>query len=390
MRLRFSMMLSLGAISLAAGGAPPDERNAWAQVQLGLLSQENSACVKDSIPLGLGAGRWFQPRWGYEVTYLHSSLQSKTGLWKANEDHLDAAALYRPLLDTGRWIPFLRAGVGASRLAPPLSLSGSTTTRLNLLLGAGTQVRFDNQHLGTLELRSVTVGSSSKRQELEILVGYGYRWGSRTITHVAAAPPPLPTPVAMAKPLPVMPLPEPTVAPTPPPVVPVLAATPLPAPPPLLVPAPLPTKVVLGDAILHFANNGDQLEPEGGEAIKAVAVQLKAYPGAYTLMVSGHTSSLGGDAHNHALSKRRAEAVGRLLIANGIPADRVFTMGRGPDAPIADNSTREGQSRNRRVEIEIQTAAVVEKVRTETGTVDSSAQRKPPAKSGKPIPRPKP
>lgn len=390
MRLRFSIMLSLVAISLAAGGVNPDERNAWAQVQLGRLSQENSACVKDSMALGLGAGRWFQPRWGYEVTYLQSSLESKTGLWKANEDHLDATALYRPLLDTGRWIPFLRAGAGASRLANPLSLSGTTTTRLNLLLGAGTQVRFDHRHLGTLELRSVTVASSSKRQEMEILVGYGYRWGSRTPNQVAAAPPPLPTPVAIPKPLPVTPLPEPMVVPALQPVVPVLAATSVPAPPPVIVPAPLPTKIVLGDAILHFANNGDQLDPEGGEAIKAVAVQLKAYSSAYTLMVSGHSSSLGGDAHNHALSKRRAEAVGRLLIANGIPADRVFTVGRGPDAPIADNKTREGQSRNRRVEIEIKTTAVVEKVRTETGIVDPSAQRKTPAKPGKTSPRPKP
>lgn len=51
--------------------------------------------------------------------------------------------------------------------------------------------------------------------------------------------------------------------------------------------------VDLGDAVLHFANNGADLSPEGREAVEAVAQQLKAYPGGNTVMVSGPTSSLG-------------------------------------------------------------------------------------------------
>ena len=391
MHHRFSLMLALVAISLTAGEATSDERYAWAQFQMGYLSQQNSACVKDSVAFGLGAGRWFQPQWGYEVTFLHSSLESKTNLWKADENHLDASVLYRPFLDTGRWVPFLRAGVGASGLATPLSLSGSASTRLNLLLGAGTQVRFDNQQLGTLEVRSVTVESSARRQELELLVGYGFRWGSSASARVKA-----PAPIPVPKSMPVPPSSEPVAPPQPAPVVPIPAPAatpapvPVPAPPPVAVAVPLPTKIVLGDAVLHFANNGDTLSPEGNGAVKAVAEKLKAYPGAYTLLVSGHTSSLGSPAHNHVLSKRRAEAVGRLLIEAGIPSDRVKTEGRGPDAPIADNKTREGQSRNRRVEIEIRTTESVDKVHTDTGIVDGTVQRKVPTKPGKARPTQKP
>jgi OOP family OmpA-OmpF porin len=385
MNVRSTLPLLLMACSLAAGGAPPDDRFSWVQGQLGFLSQENSFCVKDSLGFGLGAGRWFQPQWGYEATFLHSSLESKAGLWKASENHLDATGLYRPPLDLGRWIPFLRAGVGVSQLQNPLSLSGATTTRMNLLMGAGAQVRFGNQSLGTLELRSATIESSTRRQEFQALTGYGFRWGAAAPLRVAEPTPrpvpAVPAPVVLPPPAPVPPAPAPALVPP----------APAPAPVPMPVPAlaPLPTKIVLGDAVLHFANNGAELSLEGVEAIKAVAPQLKTYPGAYTLVVSGHTSSLGSSSHNHALSKRRAEAVAKLLIEAGIPADQVFTVGRGPDAPIADNKTREGQSRNRRVEIDIKTTEAVEKLHTDTGLVDVPTVPKAPSKPGKPTKNPK-
>lgn len=56
---------------------------------------------------------------------------------------------------------------------------------------------------------------------------------------------------------------------------------------------------------------------------------------------------------------------------------RVFAAGRGPDAPIADSRTRQGQSRNRRVEICVKTTEAVEKVHKATGIVDVPAQPKP-------------
>ncbi len=81
--------------------------------------------------------------------------------------------------------------------------------------------------------------------------------------------------------------------------------------------------------------------------------------------------------YSQALSKRRAEAAARLLIEAGLPADRVFTVSRGPDVPIADNKSREGQSRNRRVEIDVKTTGAVEKVHRETGVVEAPAPATP-------------
>ena len=69
--------------------------------------------------------------------------------------------------------------------------------------------------------------------------------------------------------------------------------------------------------------------------------------------VVGHTDSTGADAYNQKLSERRASAVASALTANGLNSARLLTEGRGESEPIADNSTKEGQRRNRRVDIVI-------------------------------------
>lgn len=360
----------------------------WAQVQVAHLTQENSACVKDSAGFGLGVGQWLaRPHWGWEASYLHSRLTREGDLWKAGEDHVDASLLYRFWPARTPWIPFLRAGLGASRLQAPLSLSTGSTTRANLMVGLGTQVVLGPQSLATLEFRSTEVRTSTSRQEYQLLAGYGYRWGGRSTAAPAPAPAPVPPPVPppVAEPVKPAPAPEPAPAPVPAPV-----PEPAPAPvavaePPAPTPAPtLPAKIVLGEAVLHFANNGDQLGEEAVKAIQAVADQLKAFPGEYKLVVSGHTSSLGAKAHNKALSLRRAQSVAKVLVAAGIPEARITAEGQGPDQPVADNRTREGQSRNRRVEIDVKTAAEVEKIRTDTTVVDTAAAPKAKAKPAKP------
>ena len=66
--------------------------------------------------------------------------------------------------------------------------------------------------------------------------------------------------------------------------------------------------------------------------------------------VSGHTDSDGDDDYNLELSEKRAEAVMKYLISNGIEQSRMNSIGYGETKPVADNSTDEGKSLNRRVE----------------------------------------
>jgi len=63
--------------------------------------------------------------------------------------------------------------------------------------------------------------------------------------------------------------------------------------------------------------------------------------------IGGHTNSVGGEAYNQDLSQRRAEAVKAYLVANGVPADRLKTVGYGSAQPLP--GTDPASPENRRV-----------------------------------------
>jgi outer membrane protein OmpA-like peptidoglycan-associated protein len=67
--------------------------------------------------------------------------------------------------------------------------------------------------------------------------------------------------------------------------------------------------------------------------------------------VAGHTDSTGTVAYNMDLSQRRSNSVAQYLQSQGIDAKRTDAQGYGPHYPVADNSTAQGRSANRRVEI---------------------------------------
>ncbi|MFZ1615544.1 MAG: OmpA family protein [Holophaga sp.] len=356
------------ASGLAAQSAGPASQT-WAQFKVAHLKAQGSNCLKDTTGFGLGVGKWFTSRWGTEVDFIDGSLKSQTGNITADEKHLLGSALFSLMPENTRWIPYLRAGVGLTRVDAPYSLSTHTTTRFAYHSGVGVQYFFGDHGIASLEGRSVSVETSTRRIEYQGLLGVGYRWGAKAAP-VAPAPVAVPPPVEVSPPAPVIEKPvEAPVAPPPPP-------PPPPAPEPPKAPEPPPAKIILDEALLHFANNQAVLPPEAVEAIRTVATSLKGYTGTYDLLVTGHTSSVGSKAHNKALSLRRAQAVAEILVAEGISRDRVKSAGMGPDQPIAENKTKEGQAKNRRVEIDVK-AVGVEVKRTETTVFDPTATSKP-------------
>lgn len=69
-----------------------------------------------------------------------------------------------------------------------------------------------------------------------------------------------------------------------------------------------------------------------------------------TVTLEGHTCSVGPAEYNQYLSERRAESARKLLENEGVDASRIKVIGKGEAEPIADNNTREGRAKNRRVE----------------------------------------
>ncbi|WP_295524489.1 outer membrane protein OmpA [uncultured Pseudacidovorax sp.] len=137
-------------------------------------------------------------------------------------------------------------------------------------------------------------------------------------------------------------------APAAPVAAPPAAVTP-PAPP--APPAVAASKVTFAaDAFFDFDKS--VLKPEGRAKLDDLVSKIKGI-NLEVIIAVGHTDSIGTDAYNQKLSVRRAEAVKAYLVSKGIERNRVYTEGKGEKQPVADNRTKEGRAKNRRVEIEV-------------------------------------
>jgi len=111
----------------------------------------------------------------------------------------------------------------------------------------------------------------------------------------------------------------------------------------LIVTLPQDILFATGDATLTGALRTD---------LNALANSINNFPNT-TVNVIGHADNTGAAAFNQDLSARRAQAVSSALIQGGVSPNRIRSIGRGEDAPIASNLTPEGRAQNRRVEITI-------------------------------------
>lgn len=101
---------------------------------------------------------------------------------------------------------------------------------------------------------------------------------------------------------------------------------------------------------VNFAFDSAELTPGAKKNLDAVAEIFNEFPDT-DLMIEGHTDSVGDDDYNMKLSKRRAEAVVAYIKSKGVAGSRFKVEAFGETRPRFDNATKEGQSKNRRVEI---------------------------------------
>lgn len=108
--------------------------------------------------------------------------------------------------------------------------------------------------------------------------------------------------------------------------------------------------VLKGD--VSFDTNSSVVRPGLYGELDRIASVLVQYPQT-VIRVEGHTDSVGGEAYNMDLSRRRAEAVRTLLVQRGVAGARLEVVAFGESLPVATNDTEAGRQRNRRVELKI-------------------------------------
>jgi outer membrane protein OmpA-like peptidoglycan-associated protein len=115
-------------------------------------------------------------------------------------------------------------------------------------------------------------------------------------------------------------------------------------------PTPRGLVLTLGDVL--FDTGRSELNSGAGRKLDQLAQFLGEHKDR-RVEIDGFTDSVGTDAYNEELSRRRADSVKSALLTRGIDPSRISTEGYGKAFPVASNTESGGRQLNRRVEIVI-------------------------------------
>ena len=110
--------------------------------------------------------------------------------------------------------------------------------------------------------------------------------------------------------------------------------------------------IVLDERSLNFDFDKSNVKPEYYDLLNNIKEFVEQNN--YEITIVGHTDSIGSNAYNFKLSRRRAENVKAKLLEFGLTEDRIVGIeAMGEEQPIATNETKEGRAQNRRVEFKL-------------------------------------
>ncbi len=304
--------------------------------------------VKNKPVYGLRVGYDFTKYFGVEgvfdyVRTEHSApwnvLKTDARNWEAAKGDKADAFNYRLegllyLMPDYKVVPYLAAGFGGQKINYP----GVVESQNSFLVDVGAGLKwFITDWMALRADVRVPYVKGSWMPNLEYTLGLSFLFGGEK-----PAPPP------------------------PPPPEPKVEAPPPPPPPP---PAPEPVQEVKQEAKAEQTATEKEMLEKGRATINvqfdtAKWVVKKQYHDEIAkfadvinrhpeikVVIEGHTDNVGGKAYNQRLSQNRAKAVAKYMIDKfKVDKDRLSAKGYGLTRPIADNKTKAGKQKNRRVD----------------------------------------
>lgn len=369
-----------GALAMVAGAAVADEafQGSWyVMPTIGAMHADNDLKVDNAAAAyGVKFGKELSEHWDVQVGGSYSKADSDNsvhgvplkGDYKQTLFGIDALYMF----SRSNFRPFLMAGLGYARNDANYKLQagdgswvkyGDTKGSPSGTIGLGAQYFFSDRIGMQADLKQVW----SRAEASATVDGVRYKdretVGNTYLTLgliINFPPPPKAAPVALVEPGPSLPevaaydeepvgvLVEETVIEEAGPQQPAFA------------------KVTLQSEVLFDFDKS--VLKDGGKAKldTEVVEKMKAHPEVELVLVTGHTDRIGDDKYNQKLSERRAEAVKKYLVSQGIEESRVHAVGKGEQDPVAECKGVRGKKLidclqpNRRVVVEIEVQRAVE------------------------------
>jgi len=336
-----------GALSIASFGAFAEEAYEGSWYGLAGVSGLHPDNDLDANSSGVGGflkfGKELSEHWDVQIGGGYAKSSEDTGIagagGKYKQTLLGVDALY--LFSREKFRPFLVAGLGAAHNKVDYSgvgLTDDSKTSWMANVGVGAQYFFNEAFGIQADLRQVWSKADYKPVESNdtigntyLNIGAIYKFGAPKQVVAAAAP-------VEAAPAPVEAAPAEPIGPA----------------------APAFEKITLSSEVL-FGFDKDILKEEGKKKLDGDVVEkMKAHPEVELVLITGHTDFIGSTDYNQKLSERRAAAVKKYLISQGIEESRLHAVGKGESEPVVTPQGVRGKKLiealqpNRRVVVEIE------------------------------------
>lgn len=138
-----------------------------------------------------------------------------------------------------------------------------------------------------------------------------------------------------------------------------VAQAPTPPAPPAPVAPVITSQKVTYQADTLFDFDKAVLKPAGKQSLDDLATKIQGM-NTEVVVATGHTDKIGSDKYNDRLSLRRAQAVKAYLVSKGVPANKIYTEGKGKRNPVKTDCKQKNRKAliaclapNRRVEVEV-------------------------------------